>query len=203
MMPPELITALANTGLQEKDVPSCQLILVTKDVSGTTARCYEKAGIWRFVASIGIVGCHVGRNGIALEKTEGDGCTPSGFYRLGHAFGCKPKPDTKMPYRTVTANSYWVDDPESVHYNTWVESSVNRDWSSAEHLWAYQESYAYAVVIEYNTVNPLPLKGSAVFLHCGTKPTAGCIAVSEADILALLRWLDPAKTPGILITKTE
>ncbi len=200
--PLRLRRAAHKAGVCLSELPACQLILATADGSGAALRCYEKSrgGVWRTVRDIGAVAGHVGRNGITYAKKEGDGCTPAGFYRLGFAFGRLEKPATKMPYRPVTENSFWVDDPKSGRYNTWVENGKVRDWASAERLWDYGDSYAYAVVIEYNTRHPVPGNGSAVFLHCGTRPTAGCVAVPPCRMLALLSWLDPAASPGILIT---
>jgi L,D-peptidoglycan transpeptidase YkuD (ErfK/YbiS/YcfS/YnhG family) len=54
-------------------------------------------------------------------------------------------------------------------------------------------------VIEYNTRPAVPGRGSAIFLHCGNQPTAGCVAVPESAMLDILSWLDPAKTPVIWI----
>jgi L,D-peptidoglycan transpeptidase YkuD (ErfK/YbiS/YcfS/YnhG family) len=137
-----------------------------------------------------------GQNGINESKKEGDGCTPAGLFRLGHAFGIREKPETKMSYLKVTADSFWWDDAASPHYNTWVEGMIIDGWQSAERLLDYPREYSYGVVIEYNTAERMPGKGSAVFLHCGSKPTSGCVAVPEAALLRILKWLDPEKRPA-------
>ena len=201
--PPELLRAAAYAGVSPGAIPASQLLLVTGNASEAILRCYDKRdnGVWHPV--LGAVAGHVGKNGVTRDKNEGDGCTPAGLYRLGHAFGCREKPVTKMIYRSVTENSRWVDDPKSSRYNTWAESGDNSDWSSAERLSDYPDSYAYAVVIAYNTAHISPGKGSAVFLHCGLWPTSGCVAVPEDTLLKMLRWLDPDKSPGILISKIE
>ncbi|WP_255443417.1 MULTISPECIES: hypothetical protein [Amycolatopsis] len=37
--------------------------------------------------------------------------------------------------------------------------------------------------------------GSAFFLHVSTGgPTAGCVALAQDDLIAVLRWLDPARS---------
>ena len=42
--------------------------------------------------------------------------------------------------------------------------------------------------------------GSAIFLHVDTgKPTSGCVAVAEADVKRILGWLDPGKSPRIVM----
>jgi L,D-peptidoglycan transpeptidase YkuD (ErfK/YbiS/YcfS/YnhG family) len=141
----------------------------------------------------------VGRNGVSADKREGDGCTPAGLFGFGFAFGNSAKPETGMTWRDVTSDSYWVDDPNSLYYNQWVEGRDNADWTSAEHLSESPKNYAYAVVVDYNTENTIAGNGSAIFLHCKTEPTSGCVAAPQESILKILKWLSEGKNPGILI----
>lgn len=198
---PLLTKAVTDAGTAFESIPFSQLILVLAHGSSADLRCYEKgySAVWQLRESLGVMSGFVGRNGVSVSKKEGDGCSPAGLFRLGDAFGTVEKPETKMAYRRITENSFWVDDPSSCHYNTWVEGEHKADWSSAEHLSDYPGEYAYAVVIEYNTSAQTPGKGSAVFLHCGHRPTSGCIAVPEPTLLHILKWLEPEKSPGILI----
>lgn len=179
-----------------------QLVCVTARGSSAEIRCFEKNNTvgWFLVEPLGMITGFTGRNGISHSKREGDGCTPAGLFKLGYAFGMNEKPETKMKFRKITAESCWIDDPGSRHYNTWIEGKDGADWKSAEYLADYPREYAYAAVIEYNTAERIPGKGSAVFLHCGSKPTSGCIAMPEQELLKILKWLDPEKQPGILIT---
>jgi L,D-peptidoglycan transpeptidase YkuD (ErfK/YbiS/YcfS/YnhG family) len=65
-------------------------------------------------------------------------------------------------------------------------------------LFAKGNRYKYFAVVEYNTVNPLPGAGSAIFLHVWkdqNNPTTGCTAFSEENLLKIIRWLDPAQKP--------
>jgi L,D-peptidoglycan transpeptidase YkuD (ErfK/YbiS/YcfS/YnhG family) len=184
---------------------STQRLSVLAHGSATTVTCLEKdpLGLWAPAYNLGSFCGFVGRNGITAEKSERDGCTPAGQFRLGGAFGVCPNPGTKMAWRAVTPDSRWVDDPESTLYNTWVEAPDDTGWSSAEHLIDFPLEYAYAVIVGYNTDPVIPGKGSAIFLHCGTQPTSGCIAVAEADLLRILAWLEPSKLPEILIRPKE
>jgi len=180
-----------------------QLLLLVYDHGTSKLYRYQKdsQGIWKLVGNP--YAAQVGRNGVSANKKEGDGKTPTGLYRLGFAFGNESKPDTVLTYRKVTTDSYWVDDSNSKFYNTWVEGTEQKDWDSAEHLSEAKTAYAYAVVIEYN-MNPIkPGLGSAIFLHCGTKPTAGCIAVDKSRVLEILKWLKGTSKPQILITQTD
>jgi L,D-peptidoglycan transpeptidase YkuD (ErfK/YbiS/YcfS/YnhG family) len=144
----------------------------------------------------------LGGGGIGKAK-EGDDRTPSGVYSLGLAFGTADKPKgLKLPYAKTDKYDYWVDDPASDEYNRWISYAGNPDrrWESYERL--VQPLYKYAINIQYNEKPVVPGKGSAIFLHvwrAAGKPTAGCIAASESNLLQLLKLLDPALSPAIAI----
>jgi L,D-peptidoglycan transpeptidase YkuD (ErfK/YbiS/YcfS/YnhG family) len=144
---------------------------------------------------------HLGYNGLAPpgQKTEGDGRTPSGAYGLGFFFGVQPDPGVRFPYRRVTGPSIvWDDDPASPLYDQWVDSSQQDPGASPEPM--YQPgAYAYGAVIAYNTERT-PGLGSAIFLHVSTGgSTAGCVSLPADELLDVLRWLDPAEAPRIVL----
>ena len=112
-------------------------------------------------------------------------------------FGTAENPGVKFEYRKTNGNQYWVDDPYSALYNTWQTGPSNGRWNSAENL--YIPAYKYAAVINFNTKERISKKGSAMFLHVSNNSyTAGCTAISEANLLKILRWLDPGKNPVII-----
>lgn len=164
--------------------------------AGGKLTLWEKSGKeWKAVISNS---CRFGRNGISANKQEGDGKTPAGAYTMSLAFGRGNNPGTKLPYRKITNNSYWISNTADQYYNTWQErkSSSGKD----EHLIDYSV-YKYAMVIDYNT-QCTPGKGSAIFLHCSvSKNTAGCVSVPESTMLALMRRVD--KGAYIIITDSE
>jgi L,D-peptidoglycan transpeptidase YkuD (ErfK/YbiS/YcfS/YnhG family) len=144
----------------------------------------------------------IGKNGFAAagEKREGDGKTPSGIYPLKMTFGYDTTIGTKMPYRQVLADDLWVDDPNANDYNRWVKKTETRA-ASYERMKRDDNLYKYGIVIEYNTDPVIKGNGSAIFLHIWKGegiPTAGCVAVSEEDIIKILGWLDPAAAPLII-----
>ena len=207
---PILLTKyISNSSLSFNSLNFLQLILVVADGSEASVYCYNKleSGIWNLENSLNrnsepIAG-HVGKNGVSSAKSEGDGYTPLGLYPLGFAFGIDKEPDTMMEYKLITKSSYWIDDPESPYYNKWVEGYKSSEWNSAEKLWEHTSSYAYAIVINYN-MNPIEAgKGSAIFIHCGDRPTAGCVSVSQQNLLQILKWLDPNKLPYIFIVSAD
>jgi L,D-peptidoglycan transpeptidase YkuD (ErfK/YbiS/YcfS/YnhG family) len=163
------------------------------------ARVREKEEKWHHV---GQMPANVGCNGMGKSK-EGDGKSPCGIFSLGIAFGLVPQPDgVKYPYALLTPQDYWVDDSQSSVYNKWIHyrEGDRKDWQSAEWLWKETICYRHALVINYNSDRE-PGKGSAIFLHVWKNeemPTQGCTAVSEANMVRLLQWLDPHQAPVII-----
>jgi L,D-peptidoglycan transpeptidase YkuD (ErfK/YbiS/YcfS/YnhG family) len=58
----------------------------------------------------------------------------------------------------------------------------------------------------YNVAPIAAGKGSAIFLHLhsrtkrgATKPTSGCVTVTNYQLTVLLKRLDPAKNPRVVI----
>lgn len=198
-LPEELMRIFAAAGVSEGDVKGTQLISVESSGSSGVLRIWEKDGTGTWHEAGGQMSCFVGQNGVTAHKTEGDRCTPTGLYPLGHAFGVAAAPRTGLEYRAVSENSYWVDDPGSEYYNRWVEADGSITWKSAEHLIEYPGLYAYAVVVEYNTDPVVNGAGSAIFLHCGSGATLGCVATDTANMLAILSWLSSDAAPSILI----
>jgi L,D-peptidoglycan transpeptidase YkuD (ErfK/YbiS/YcfS/YnhG family) len=146
----------------------------------------------------------LGRNGIAAKdaKKEGDGYTPSGIYLITTAFGYTDQINTKLNYRKVTDNDFWVDDINSPQYNQWVSGRPQAQ--SFEEMRRKDNLYAQGAIIEYNTNPIVPGKGSAIFLHIWRnyyKPTAGCVATSQRNIRRLLQWLDKDKGAMIVLFK--
>jgi L,D-peptidoglycan transpeptidase YkuD (ErfK/YbiS/YcfS/YnhG family) len=141
----------------------------------------------------------IGRKGFASpgEKREGDGRTPSGIFPLGTVFGYEPSFPTMMPYRQVTTDDLWVDDIHAADYNRLVQRGSTRA-SSFEVMKRDDDLYKYGIVVEYNTDPVIKGYGSAIFFHLWRgreTPTEGCIALSEEDLMRILRWLNPEAKP--------
>jgi L,D-peptidoglycan transpeptidase YkuD (ErfK/YbiS/YcfS/YnhG family) len=62
-------------------------------------------------------------------------------------------------------------------------------------------SYRYLAVIDYNTHPIAPGRGSGIFLHVSASggPTLGCASLTRAQLVTVLRWLNPAASPQIVI----
>ncbi|BCN32982.1 L,D-transpeptidase family protein [Anaeromicropila herbilytica] len=190
---------LTQAGYEKKNLNSKQLLIVKTQSSKASLYLYEvnKNGNWILVMNK--CNGYVGRKGISKSKKEGDDKTPLGLYNIQFAFGNKFINDTSFPYKKVTNKSYWVDDSSSRFYNQWIEGTKYKDWKSAEHLSEMPSSYAYALSIGYNTNPIVKGKGSAIFLHCGSKATSGCIATSSSNVIRIIEHLSKNKNPKILI----
>jgi L,D-peptidoglycan transpeptidase YkuD (ErfK/YbiS/YcfS/YnhG family) len=183
-----------------------QVIIVTvPSVRSYNAQLYSYGkmanGKWKEVMPV--MKAVVGKTGVSSRKIEGDGKTPTGKYLFGTSFGSTSKPSgMTWPFKKTTVNDYWVDDPKSSFYNKWVtvNSRIKKTWRSDEKL--LQPLYKYAAVIRYNDNPIIKGKGSAIFLHVWkneNSPTLGCVAVSETNIVKLLRWMNNSKRPVIFI----
>ncbi len=188
-----------------------QLLLVSAQADGVTMRasCYEKddGGSWQPVHSLLGMDGWVGANGIAHDRRRYSDTSPAGLWSLGPAFGNAEKPEgLRLAWRDVTPQSDWVCDADSVYFNTWQERGDPNlleawDYDDAEHLEDYPRCYAYACVIGYNLPpDPSPDRGCAIFLHCATGATGGCVGLPEQEMRRVLTWLDPELHPYILIS---
>lgn len=143
------------------------------------------------------------------QKREGDGRSPAGLLALGAMWGYAKDPPSgvRISYTQADERMRCVDDVKSSHYGRIVAAPPGNappPWSSAELLRMPTDHYKYLVVIDYNMKQPSPGAGSCIFLHVapsplGTEgPTAGCTALVESQLISLLRWIDPARTPLLL-----
>ena len=93
--------------------------------------------------------------------------------------------------RAIQHHDGWCDAPGDDHYNQLV---LIPHPTSAENLWREDNLYVLIVVLGYNDAPTVSGKGSALFMHVATPdyaPTAGCVALSQADLLSVLKALPP------------
>ena len=187
-----------------------QLLLIISD-GGSKAKafCYslQKDGSWQAEETLRNMDGYTGSNGIAHDRRRGSKASPAGLWALTSAFGLEEAPEgLKLPWRDITPQSDWVTDARSIYFNTWQERddpelTAGWRWSDTEHLEDFRETYTYACVIEYNTPPyTVPKRGCAIFLHVSDHPTTGCIGLLSEDMVRVLQWLDPYRSPHILIT---
>ncbi len=206
----------AQTGDINRDLNTSQLVIVTtpgwNSINGQLT-CYQKKGNrWEpILRDITIV---TGRNGLAWGpglhdkslnkgklKKEGDGKAPAGIFNLTGLFGYQDI-KSKMNSLKVDRKTFCVDDIKSSYYNQIVNSdTVEKDWNSAETMRMKSDVYKYGIFVDYNVKPAAPGKGSCIFMHIWSKstaPTAGCTAMTENDMLKLIRFLDKSKNPVLV-----
>lgn len=182
-----------------------RVITVTAHSHGSTTATLQAwtkvTGGWKKYGST--VTAHVGAQGIGTAS-ESSSHTPQGGFSLTQAFGRRSDPGTNLPYFKTTPSDYWISDAGS-RYNTHQRcASCGYDDGVNERLYYETPFYNYAVVIDYNTRNaPGGVhkgRGSAFFLHVTDgRPTAGCVAIPQARLVPLMKWLTPSAHPRILI----
>jgi len=204
--PSDINYHLAHFNMEEQDLGDCRQLIVVHS-SGTQCMLYffdkgEKE--WAPSNAIPSAPGIVGMNGVTTDKKEGDGCTPAGFYAIGPCYGEDAVSATAMEYHQIVDGDYWIDDPDSRYYNSFVHEDVfdsRIGWNTGEDLFNMLRYYRYMAVIRYNMDPVVPGAGSAVFLRCQADDTAtsGSVGTKDATVFAILRWLDPAADPHILI----
>ncbi len=149
--------------------------------------------------------CALGRQGIALIKSEGDMKTPKGNFPLRTVFYRYDKLSkpiyTKVPMMALLEEDGWCDDPDDRAYNQSVMLPYH---ASAECLWRDDDVYDVIVVLGHNDDPIEPGRGSAIFLHVAREisndtgetleGTEGCIALRKRDLLEILPILSPETT---------
>lgn len=164
----------------------------------------------------------IGRKGVALGlglhqfqarhekdlwKEEGDAKTPLGIFELPYAFGQTELAEiphfTKMPYEKMTEHHAGVDDSNSSYYNQVVDArKVKKDWVGAEKMVLKDGTYDWGIFVSHNPKGSAQ-KGSCIFIHlkkANGDSTSGCVAMSKTEMENLLRWLDPQKSPVLLVS---
>ena len=144
-------------------------------------------------------GARVGANGITngATRTQGTNTTPSGTYTMTEAFGLNGSPGSALTYRHVAAGDYWVEDNNSAYYNTYRNVSQGgfnaslplSDPNGSELLSSYPTQYGYSIVVNFNRApdTQKPYRGAGIFVHVRAGATAGCVATSSANVVAMLR----------------
>jgi len=205
-----------------------QLVLVvTPDWNATrgTLRSYARDGqSWRAEgAAVPVV---IGRGGAAWgiglhppqpggpSKREGDGRSPAGVFAIGTTFGYAPAESFAMPYRALDAEDYCVDVSGSPLYNRIV---AVRDVGAAAVAGSTEpmrrdlhadgdNAYRIGFLVEHNPRGTAGA-GSCIFVHLWKAydaPTAGCTALAEPELRALMNWLQPKRHPVfVLLPESE
>ncbi|MCQ4212310.1 hypothetical protein [Streptomyces longispororuber] len=156
-----------------------------KDSADSTIVLYSKSGdTWK--KERGWSG-HNGKKGWTTNHREGDKRSPVGVFTLSDAGGVLADPGAKLPY-TRSASF------QAPHY--WAKS--------------HWHDFDYVVAIDYNrTKGTSPndptrpegqSKGGSIWLHMDHgSGTSACVSQSKGDMEYLLKTLDPAQHPVVVM----
>ncbi|MER6027162.1 L,D-transpeptidase family protein [Streptomyces sp. NPDC001851] len=131
---------------------------------------------------------HNGRHGWTTDHHEGDRRSPVGVFTLSAAGGVLPDPGARLPY----------DHDVSAY-------TPPADWDEA-----HQHDFDYVIAIDYNRFPGTPPrdagrpwgtdKGGGIWLHMDHgSGTSACVSVSRRAMEFLLRTLDPARDPVVVM----
>jgi len=227
-----LVTPAATATTVERaaagDEAACrQLVLVVvpdwETSTGRLCRFVREATRWRRVGAavpvaIGRSGCGWGlglhpEQAHGPRKREGDGRSPAGVFEIGSAFGAADRLDTGLDYHAMSPHHWCIDAPASPLYNTIVDDrdvGVDAVRGSTEPMrrdvHRGDADYEFGFVIGHNA-GRTPGAGSCVFAHPwrgSGVATAGCTALAEHDLRALLAWLEAVARPRfVLLPESE
>jgi L,D-peptidoglycan transpeptidase YkuD (ErfK/YbiS/YcfS/YnhG family) len=136
----------------------------------------------------------LGRGGIKANKREGDDGTPKGTFRplrLWWRADRHPRPATFLPVRAIGPEDAWCEDPSDRHYNQPVRLNSEQ---GGDRLKRHDHLYDFIIEIDHNTKPRVAGRGSAIFLHLARpnfSPTSGCVSMTKASMLRLLKRLGP------------
>jgi len=141
----------------------------------------------------------IGSAGMAPKAKDTVPATPMGVYSLDFAFGTQPSPGGGLQYYQTTPDYWWSADGPT--YNTMqvckkADCPFNTSLASGtENL--YIPEYAHAIVMGVNKER-VPGNGGAFFVHTSNgAPTAGCVALDDATLVKIIRWLQPGAVIAI------
>ncbi|MFG2888665.1 L,D-transpeptidase family protein [Streptomyces sp. NPDC048248] len=155
------------------DSADATLVLFEKGDKG-----WDQKGSWA---------AHNGRRGWTTSHHEGDKRSPVGVFTLTDAGGVLADPGAKLPYThtaAFTPPTYWA-------------KSTRHDFD-------------HVIAVDYNRVKgTAPLdptrpqgqsKGGGIWLHLDHgSGTSGCVSISKSGMTSLLRALDPARHPVVVM----
>ncbi|MFJ9542981.1 L,D-transpeptidase family protein [Streptomyces sp. NPDC101225] len=130
---------------------------------------------------------HNGKNGWTADHHEGDRRSPIGVFTLSDAGGVLADPGARLPYTRDAS------------------FAAPREWAKS-----HWHDFDYVIAIDYNRVRGTApddptrpqgdAKGGGIWLHMDHgSGTSACISVSESAMRYLLRTLDPALHPVMVM----
>ncbi|MFF0744773.1 L,D-transpeptidase family protein [Streptomyces sp. NPDC004111] len=167
-----------------KDSADATVVLYDRETGPAGGKDTGRSGTWDRVAGWP---AHNGAKGWTPDHREDDRRSPAGVFTLSDAGGVLADPGARLPY-TRSASF-----------------AAPRDWART-----HWHDFDYVVAIDYNRVKGTPpndptrpqgrRKGGGIWLHMDHgSGTSGCVSVSKAAMETLLRSLDPARKPVVVM----
>jgi L,D-peptidoglycan transpeptidase YkuD (ErfK/YbiS/YcfS/YnhG family) len=166
-------------------------------------------GCWRLVSFAGQPAppfrAQTGHGGLLpiSQRVPGDWATPTGLFPFGRTIygNSSVSPTTRYPYHHLVCGDWWDEQPGSPTYDTFqhVTCGITPPYGQdSEALWTEIQPYQH--FIDIRMPSP-PDNGAGIFLHddMAVGYTEGCVALPNAELNAVLGWLNPADKPHILI----
>jgi L,D-peptidoglycan transpeptidase YkuD (ErfK/YbiS/YcfS/YnhG family) len=177
------------------------LVVATASWDSTTAKValFEKTDSgWN--KAVGELNAKIGKQGVRQIRSEGDGSTPAGGFRIGTALGEKTEIDTDLRYQQIEQGGCWISEA-GADYNRWTTRSPCN--APNVDLYAGRTGvFERAAVIDFNPQR-VAGAGSALFLYQQTEATStatnGSVALDEGDLVKVLKRLDTDDRPRIVI----
>lgn len=134
----------------------------------------------------------IGRGGLSGRKHEGDGATPLGRMRIVEMLYRADRLSRPARWaKPIGPQDLWCDDPADPAYNLPVKAPFP---PSHERMARPDPLYDIVLVTDWNYPKATPGRGSAIFVHQRRRlcyPTAGCLALRRADLIALAKTIRP------------
>ena len=139
--------------------------------------------------------CAIGRAGMKAAKSEGDGASPTGAFRLMQVLYRPDRmaaPDTRLDSAALSRDDGWCDDPGHADYNRAVTLPHP---ARCETMWRDDGLYDIVVTTDHNTDPVVAGDGSGIFMHVAGSadypPTRGCVAFAPVDLIEILKDWNP------------
>ena len=193
--------------------------------SHVTLSVVEKNASGQWVRVLGPFKGRLGRNGLvwglgihatpgrATVKREGDGRSPAGVFAIGGLWVTNKnyvKHHRSIPYVKVGPNDLWVSDvnyPKLYNRHIRLDHPARTEWELREQMRQTDYAHSIKLLICHNTAErrggPVVGAGSSIFFHIwrknGDSPTAGCTAMAEANLRAIIARLQPSRHPVYIL----
>lgn len=174
----------------EVPADSSQILLVTgagANSPDSRAVLYQRAdGAWH---AEGSWATHNALRGWTDDHHDSDLRSPIGVFTLTDAGGLLPDPGSRLPYHhssgfVVSGNGFWGE-PLAGAFNYVIAINYNRRPGTSPLDPARPQGYD---------------KGGGIWLHVDHHgPTHGCVSLPASAIVTLLRTLDPAQHPVVVM----